>query len=59
LEKRLLTVREAAALSGISRQHFYRLIHAKALDDCLVHVPGCHLLIRREPLLRWLDGLPV
>ena len=51
----LLSIREAAALMGISRRKAYTLAHADALPG-LVRTPGFELMVRRAVLERWLVG---
>jgi hypothetical protein len=54
-ERALLSVREAAALAGLSRTVAYRLAALDRLPG-LVKWPGFQLLVRRRVLEAWLAG---
>ena len=53
MEKRLLTVAEAAALAGLSKNVAYRLAATGELPG-LVKLPGTRMLVRRSILEEWL-----
>jgi len=55
VDKPLLTIREAAAMAGLSVSDVYRRARAGALPG-LVAVPGHRQLVRRRVLQAWLDG---
>lgn len=52
MEKLTLSVDEAAELSGIGRDHLYRLVHRA--DFPMVHIGG-RIHIHRQRFIEWLD----
>lgn len=62
IQRRLITVREAAQLAGLSEQTLRRLIrsagagHDQALARAVLELPGHARRIRRAAFERWLSG---
>lgn len=54
-DRALLTIAEAAKLTGLAKSVAYRLAAQDELPG-LVKLPGCRMLVRRRVLEAWLYG---